>query len=67
MRGTQPFVVMPLPDTTAEQARATRARVWAYVFDCHANRKTVEPAPEADGRNDGKAKGDSADVSILPQ
>jgi hypothetical protein len=28
---------------TPEQARDARARAWAYIFDCHAKKKTARP------------------------
>jgi hypothetical protein len=35
-------------DTTSEQMRDLRARVWAYVFECYAKRKAAPPSgPDA--------------------
>jgi len=38
---------------TAGQARDTRARAWAFVFQCWQEKQmTTEPAAELHGRND---------------
>jgi hypothetical protein len=37
---------------SAEQARDTRARAWAFVFRCwQEKRKAAEPIPESNGRD----------------
>jgi len=41
------------PCVTAELARDTRARAWAFVFRCwQEKRKAAEPASKPDGRDD---------------
>jgi hypothetical protein len=52
------------PDITLEQARDTRARAWAFIFDCHAKKKAARHGGPDDGT---KIKEDSADASIIPE
>jgi hypothetical protein len=40
----------PSAGMTPEQARDTRARAWAFVFECHAKKK-AEPAGPAESKN----------------
>ena len=57
----------PLPDITSEQARNTRAQVWAFVFECFYRRSGKEGGP-VNRPND--AEGGSNDIradTILPK
>jgi hypothetical protein len=61
------LILRPHPSITAEQARASRAQAWAFIFRCHETRKN--PAASQGGRGDydgPKAEECSADESILP-
>jgi len=45
--------VTPLSGISPEQARDTRARAWAFVFQCWQEKQmTTEPAAEPHGRNE---------------
>jgi hypothetical protein len=39
MRDAQHIAVKSPAGITPERARDARARAWAYVFDCHANKE----------------------------
>ncbi len=47
---SDPRVVRPAcPDFTPEQERDTRARAWAYVFDCYEAKKKAGVPLAGDG------------------
>jgi hypothetical protein len=41
----------PRPDTTPETELNALAAVYRFILDYHTKHKTVEPAPEPDGRD----------------
>ena len=43
-------VYRPVPGIAAEQARDTRARAWAFVFDCYA-KKNAAGVTSTDGED----------------
>ncbi len=55
----------PRGDATSEAGLNAIAAVYRFVLDCHA-KKNPAAGPSGRGDYDGKAKGDSADESILP-
>ena len=55
-------VLRASPGTTPKQARDTRARAWAYIFDCHVKKKAARPGGLDDGT---KSKEDSANAPII--
>jgi hypothetical protein len=66
MNDAEHITVTPLSSILPEQARDTRARAWAFVFQCWQEKQvTTEPAPEPDGRDGTKLQGDSADAQII--
>lgn len=55
------IVHRPLTSIPAEQARDTRARAWAYVFECFNRHVGNEGGPATAPDNDAKeSKNDSA-------
>jgi hypothetical protein len=57
------IIYTPRPDATPAAELSVLAQVYKFVLE---SRKAGEPAPEPDGRDGTKAKGDSANVSIVP-
>ncbi len=47
MAASQDITAKPLSDITSEQTRDSRARAWAFAFDCYSMKKGSRPgAPE---------------------
>jgi hypothetical protein len=66
MNDAEHITVTPLSSISPEQARDTRARAWAFVFQCWQEKQmTTEPTPEPDCRDGTKLQGDSADAQII--
>jgi hypothetical protein len=40
------------PDTTVQGELDTLPTVYKFILDCHAKKKSAEPVPEPDSRND---------------
>lgn len=53
----------PRGDDTTETECVQLAAIYRFIFDCHAKRKNVEPAPEPDGGNDVAIVRDKEEVS----
>jgi hypothetical protein len=65
MNDAEHITVTPLSSILPEQARDTRARAWAFVFQCwQEKRMTTEPAAEPHGRNEVSIR-DRKEVSIV--
>lgn len=57
----------PAPGTSQEQARDTRARAWAYVFQCFHRREGQEDSPSPAALDDTRGEsqfGSRTDNSI---
>lgn len=46
MNGTPDITYSSTPGVTPKQVRDTRARAWAFVFDCHKKRTAPESRPD---------------------
>ena len=57
---------IPRPGTSPEAELSALATCFRYILDHHAKKMATEPAPEPDGRDGTKVKGDSASGLILP-
>ena len=63
MPGAQHITVKSLPGISPEQARATRAKAWLYVFGCfHQNQGGTRLGAPNDGT---KSKENSADEHVI--
>jgi hypothetical protein len=60
----------PRASISHEEERDVRARVWKYVFDCYAKKKTTQPSspdeakvPKPDQKTLSKPKGGQHDLT----
>ena len=57
------LAVHPQPHRTSDQARDTRARAWAFVFECYHKKEGSRPgAPDA-----GKEINERSGKAIIPE
>lgn len=61
MDGARYIAVKPLSGVLPEQARDTRVRAWAFVFQCwQEKQKATRPAPEPSGRDNARKESNHA-------
>ena len=68
MRNTPHIVVRMTPGIAPQEARAARARVWAFVFRCYESKKNAAAVQSVRSDFDGtENKENSAGASIIPR